>query len=114
MNPRQNPEEELSAHGRETITIEQGGVDEVGVIPWTLMVPRRLARRVGLTRKWATLIVVLAGLFTTSSTITVLVVSLETIATDLNSTVSILNWSITGPMLAFGVVGPAYGKIGAL
>lgn len=114
MNPRPNPEEELVAHGRETITIEQGGVDEVGVIPWTLMVPRRIARRVGLTRKWATLIVVLAGLFTTSSTITVLVVSLETIAKDLNSTVSILNWSITGPMLAFGVVGPAYGKIGDL
>jgi len=43
-----------------------------------------------------------------------LVVSLETIATDLNSSVSVLNWSITGPMLAFGVVGPAYGKIGDL
>lgn len=114
MNPRSNPSEELSSHGRETIAIEQGGVDEVSVIPWTLMIPRRIARKVGLTRKWATLIVILAGLFTTSSTITVLVVSLETIAKDLNSSVSVLNWSITGPMLAFGVVGPAYGKIGDL
>jgi MFS family permease len=78
------------------------------------MIPRRLARKVGLSRKWATLFVVLAGLFTTSSTITVLVVSLETISRDLNSTVTTLNWSITGPMLAFGVVGPAYGKIGDL
>lgn len=108
---RQHP---LESHGRETITLEQVGVDEVSVVPWTLMIPRRIARKVGLTRKWATLIVVLAGLFTTSSTITVLVVSLETIAKDLNTTVTVLNWSITGPMLAFGVVGPAYGKIGDL
>ena len=114
MNPSKPPTEELSATGRDSITFEQGGVDEVGIIPWTLMVPRRMARKVGLTRKWATLIVVLAGLFTTSSTITVLVVSLETISKDLNSSVSVLNWSITGPMLAFGVVGPAYGKIGDL
>ena len=114
MNPKKRHQEELAPHGRSTITVEQAGVDEISVIPWTQMIPRRLARKVGLTRKWATFIVVLAGLFTTSSTITVLVVSLETIAKDLNSSVSVLNWSITGPMLAFGVVGPAYGKMGDL
>lgn len=114
MNPQKRDQEELTPHGRSTITVEQAGVDEISVVPWTQMIPRRIARKVGLTRKWATLIVVLAGLFTTSSTITVLVVSLETIARDLNSSVSVLNWSITGPMLAFGVVGPAYGKIGDL
>ena len=114
MNSRDDKNEELAPHGKATITFEQGGVDEVAVVPWTQMIPRRLARKVGLTKKWATLFVVLAGLFTTSVTITILVVSLETIATDLNSSVSVLNWSITGPMLAFGVVGPAYGKIGDL
>ena len=114
MNPRHNEEEELVPHGRETIAIEQAGVDEISVVPWTMMFPRRVARKIGLTRKWATLFVVLAGLFTTSSTITVLVVSLQTIANDLDSSVNVLNWSITGPMLAFGVVGPAYGKIGDL
>lgn len=111
--PKRN-QEILTPHGRETITIEQAGVDEISVVPWTQMIPRRIARKVGITRKWATLFVVLGGLFTTSSTITILVVSLETISRDLNSTVSVLNWSITGPMLAFGVVGPAYGKIGDL
>ena len=114
MNSRNDKNEELAPHGKATITFEQGGVDEVSVVPWTLMIPRKIARKVGLTKKWATLFVVLAGLFTTSATITILVVSLETIATDLNSSVSVLNWSITGPMLAFGVVGPAYGKIGDL
>ena len=114
MNPRPNPDEELTHHGRDTIAIEQAGVDEVSIVPWTVMFPRKVARKIGLTRKWATLLVILAGLFTTSSTITVLVVSLQTIANDLNSSVNTLNWSITGPMLAFGVVGPAYGKIGDL
>ena len=114
MKPPKRDQEVLTPHGRETITLEQAGVDEISVVPWTQMIPRRIARKVGLTRKWATLFVVLGGLFTTSSTITILVVSLETISRDLNSTVSVLNWSITGPMLAFGVVGPAYGKIGDL
>jgi len=115
MNPRPHEEqEELRPHGRESVAVEFGGVDEVSILAWTAMIPRRMARRMGITRKWATLIVVLAGLFTTSSTITVLVVSLETISRDLGSSVTTLNWSITGPMLAFGVVGPAYGKIGDL
>lgn len=114
MNPSKRDEEILTPHGRDSITLEQAGVDEVSVVPWTQMIPRRIARKVGLTRKWATLFVVLGGLFTTSSTITILVVSLETISKDLGSSVSVLNWSITGPMLAFGVVGPAYGKIGDL
>ena len=114
MSPRPNNEELAPRQGRASIAVEQGGVDEISVVPWTLMVPRSIARRVGLTRRWATLIVVLTGLFTTSSTITVLVVSLQTIANDLDSSVTVLNWSITGPMLAFGVVGPAYGKLGDL
>lgn len=114
MNPPSHENEELAPHGRDTIAIEQGGVDEVSIVPWTMMFPRKVARKMGITRKWATLFVVLAGLMATSSTITVLVVSLQTIATDLGSSVTVLNWSITGPMLAFGVVGPAYGKIGDL
>ncbi|MFM9133435.1 MAG: hypothetical protein ACKORY_12165, partial [Actinomycetota bacterium] len=122
MNPPDNRQEELAPHGRESVAVEYAGVDEVSVLAWTGLIRRggaktaakRVARRIGLTRKWATLLVVLGGLFTTSSTITVLVVSLESIAKDLGSTATVLNWSITGPMLAFGVVGPAYGKIGDL
>lgn len=94
------------------------GVDEVGVLPWQVIrgkrLVRKVARRIGLNRAWATLIVVLAGLFAVSATITVLVVSLDTIATDLNTETSTINWALTGPMLAFGVVGPAFGKAGDL
>ena len=58
--------------------------------------------------------IVLGGLFTVSFTITLLVVSLKEIAADLGSTSGMLTWAITGPMLAFAVVGPAFGKAGDL
>jgi MFS family permease len=98
---------------------EQGpGVDEVGVLPWQAVrgkrFVRKVAKRIGLNRAWATLIVVLSGLFAVSATITILVVSLDTVANDLNSDTSTINWALTGPMLAFGVVGPAFGKAGDL
>ncbi|NBP50446.1 MAG: MFS transporter, partial [Actinobacteria bacterium] len=66
-------------------------------------VPRRL-----------TLAVLLAGAFTVSFTITLLVVSLPRVAADLGSTVSVMSWTIIAPMLSFGVVGPAFGKAGDL
>lgn len=75
---------------------------------------RQLQSRVGIEPKWAVLWVVLSGLFTTGFTITVLVVSLEHIAERMGSSVSVLTWAITAPMLAFGVVGPAFGKAGDL
>ncbi len=62
----------------------------------------------------AVLWVVLSGLFTVSVAITVLSNSLDGIAGDLHSTRAAVLWTITGPMLAFGVVGPAFGKLGDL
>lgn len=94
--------------------IDSGGVDEVSVIPWSNLLGRRVAKRVGISRRGATLLVLLASVFTVSCTVTLLVVSLKTVADDLNSSVSVLSWTITGPLLAFGVVGPAFGKAGDL
>ena len=87
---------------------------EVEVAPWPILLRRRLAQKVGIPHRWAVLWVVLGGLFTTGFTITLLVVSLEGIAEELDTSVSVLTWAITGPMLAFGVVGPAFGKAGDL
>ncbi|CAB4598206.1 unannotated protein [freshwater metagenome] len=106
--------EPLHAPNRRTLSFDPAGVDELGVVPWPILLRRRLAARIGIDRRWAVLWVVLGGLFTVSFTITILVVSLQDIATDLDSSVGALNWAITGPMLAFGVVGPAFGKAGDL
>lgn len=65
-------------------------------------------------RRWVILWVLLAGIFSTGFSITLLVVSLARIADELDSSVATLTWVITAPMLAFGVVGPAFGKAGDL
>jgi EmrB/QacA subfamily drug resistance transporter len=55
---------------------------------------------------------VLFGLFTVGFTITILAVSVPRIAEELNTTQGTLTWIVTGPLLAFGVVGPTVGKLG--
>ena len=100
------------------LPVEGGGVDEVAVVPWPLLVRvhQRLKRlAAGPTQPagpWSVLVVALVGLFTVSVTITLLAVSLVDIAGDLGSDETTLSWVITGPMLAFGIVGPAFGKAG--
>lgn len=89
------------------------GVTEPHVPP-----PDRLWRRVasGSTSRHPTVVLATAlfGLFTVGFTITILAVSLNRIAGDLDSSKTTLTWVITGPMLAFGIVGPAAGKAGDL
>src|SRR4051812_46702882 len=99
------------------LPVEAAGVDEVSVVPWPLLLRvRHRVRRLGAsgpaTNPWSVLIVALVGLFTVSVTITLLAVSLVDIAKDVGSDETTLSWVITGPMLAFGVVGPAFGKAG--
>jgi len=111
VNPRH---ENVHTTEHPTVAVDSAGVDELGVLPWPIVLRRRLHARVGIDYRWAVLWVVLSGLFTVGFTITLLVVQLESIAAELGTTVSVLNWAITGPMLAFGVVGPAFGKAGDL
>lgn len=106
--------DDVRSRAERTVPVDSAGVDELGVLPWPILLRRRLADRVGIDRRWAVMWVVLGGLFTVGFTITVLVVSLERIAGELHSSTTVLTWAITAPMLAFGVVGPAFGKAGDL
>jgi MFS family permease len=99
---------------RRTLNVDSAGVDEIGVVPWPILLRRWIGERVPIERHWAVLVVVLSALFTVGFTITILVVSLGSIAEEFDSSISVVSWSITGPMLAFGVVGPAFGKAGDL
>jgi MFS family permease len=111
VNPRR---ENVHTRQNRIVPVDAAGVDELGVIPWPILLRRRLHARVGIDYRWAVLWIVLSGLFTVGFTITLLVVQLDTIAAELDTSVSVLSWAITGPMLAFGVVGPAFGKAGDL
>lgn len=90
------------------------GVDEVGIVPLRERMRSALVERAGVSRRRATMSVLLGGAFTVSFTITLLVVVLDTVASDLGSTVGVVSWSITAPMLVFAVVGPAFGALGDL
>jgi len=96
------------------LTVEGPGVEEIAVLPWPAMFRHRIVRRVESSDRyqWWVLWTVLAGLFSVGFTITILAVSLPRIATDLHSDTTTLTWVITGPLLAFGVVGPLLGKAG--
>jgi len=64
-------------------------------------------------RRWL-LWTCLAGGFATTFTITILGVSLKSIALDLESQVSTIAWVMTAPMLAQAVSAPLLGKLGDL
>src|SRR3954469_11693248 len=103
-------------HAYADVSLDAPGTEEVQVVPWALLLRQRVAARVeGSSRyPWLVLGTVLLGLFSVGFTITILAVSLSTIAADVGSTKTTLTWVITGPLLAFGIVGPAFGKAGDL
>ncbi len=98
------------------LSIDAPGADEVAVVPWPLMLRERVHARVASSPKypWLVLTVALFGLFSVGFTITILSVSIPRIADELNSDTSTVTWVVTGPLLAFAVVGPAMGKLGDL
>lgn len=62
----------------------------------------------------AILVTLLLGLFTVNVTVTILAVSIPRISGDLDASQSTLTWVVSGPILAFGIIGPAVGKLGDL
>lgn len=60
------------------------------------------------------LVTLLLGLFTVNVTVTILAVSIPRISADLGASQSTLTWVVSGPILAFGIIGPAVGKLGDL
>lgn len=88
--------------------------DERAVVAWPQLFRERIERRA---RKhgrfqWWILWTALGGLFATNVTFTIFAVALPRLARELDTTVNAMTWTITGPLLAFGVVAPALGRAG--
>ncbi len=96
------------------MNVDAPGVEEVAVVAWPLLFRARAASRIEASDRyrWWVLWTALSGLFAVGLTVTILGVSLERISHDLHSTVPTVTWVVTGPLLAFGVVGPLFGKLG--
>lgn len=99
--------------GEERLLSEAPGATETVVVPWPMLLRRRVVRRVEASDRyrWWVLATCLTGLFAVGITITILTISLPRLARDLHSDTSTMTWVITGPLLAFGVIGPLVGKV---
>jgi EmrB/QacA subfamily drug resistance transporter len=90
------------------------GGEEVPAVAWPLLWRQRLGERIASSErsKWIVLVTVLSGLFATGFTFTIFAVSLGKVATDLHSSVTTLQWVISGPMLVYAFGMPLLGKFG--
>jgi EmrB/QacA subfamily drug resistance transporter len=107
-------EERHPDRDRADLSVEAPGARETGSVPWPLLLQQRMSAHVRDSERyrWIVLATALFGLLTVTFTITILAVSIPTIAEDLDTSQSSLTWLITGPLLVFAVVGPAVGKLG--
>jgi EmrB/QacA subfamily drug resistance transporter len=98
------------------LAVDAPGADEVAVVPWPLLWRQRAQQRATSSERypWVVLVASLFGLFAVGFTITVLSISIVDIAADLGSTTDVLTWVITGPILAYAVIGPVAGKLADL
>ena len=81
---------------------------------WVLLLRARVqARAEGSSRyQWWVLWSLLAGLFALNFTFTVFIVALPTVATQFHTSVTVLTWTMVGPLLAYGLAAPLLGKTG--
>jgi MFS family permease len=61
---------------------------------------------------WWVLVALLGGLFSLNFTFTVFIVALPTVATQFHTSVTVLTWTMVGPLLAYGLAAPILGKTG--
>jgi MFS family permease len=90
---------------------------EASVDPrWPALLRQRVAQRAERSPRyrWWSLTALLAGLLSLNITFTVFVVALPTVREDFHTNFSVLTWASTGPLLAFGIAAPFFGKAGDL
>jgi MFS family permease len=90
------------------------GTEAGSDLNWMLLLRRRVqARAEGSSRyEWWVLCSLLAGLFALNFTFTVFIVALPTVATQFHTSVTVLTWTMVGPLLAYGLAAPILGKTG--
>lgn len=109
-----DPSEHRSPDPSERLRVGGVGSTPVTSVPWPLLFRRRVVDRLEESPRfgWFVLVVALTGMFSVGFTITILGVAIKDIATDFDSTETTVSWVITGPILAFALVGPALGRAG--
>jgi MFS family permease len=105
LNPRTDPAS--AAFG--TLGSEAGSD-----LNWLALLRQRVQDRAATSPRyqWWVLWTLLAGLFALNFTFTVFIVALPTVATQFHTSVTVLTWTMVGPLLAYGLAAPLLGKTG--
>ena len=85
-------------------------------LPWHVLLRRRVGDRAAKSPRyqWWVLGALMAGLLALNFTFTVFNVVLVQVAHQFHTTRGVLTWTLTGPLLAFGLAAPLSGRLGDL
>jgi MFS family permease len=83
-------------------------------LSWFMLLRRRVQEHAIASPRypWWVLWALLVGLFSLNFTFTVFIVALPTVATQFHTSVTVLTWTMVGPLLAYGLAAPILGKTG--
>jgi MFS family permease len=81
---------------------------------WIRLLRHRVQKRAaGSSRhEWWVMWSLLAGLLALNFTFTVFNLTLTTVAGQFHTSITVLTWTLTGPLLAYGIAAPVFGRIG--
>lgn len=88
--------------------------DDRTIVAWPTLFRERIERRARRHGRfqWWVLWTALGGLFSVNVFFTIFAVALPRLARELDTSINVVTWTITAPLLAFGVVAPALGRAG--
>ncbi len=79
---------------------------------WFVLLHRRVGERAVKSARyqWWVLCALLSGLLALNFTFTAFNIALQPVAKQFNTSVDVLTWTMTGPLLAFGLAAPIFGR----
>jgi MFS family permease len=110
-----DPDELLDARADPAASVfGTSGSEASSDLNWFRLVTYHVQRRAEASgrRQWLVLWALLSGLFALNFTFTVFIVALPRVATELHSSITVLTWTMIGPLLAYGLAAPLFGKVG--
>ena len=112
---RDDPDELLSAAGDPGAgEFGASGSEAAADLNWFAMLRTKAQTRATSSDRypWWVLSSLLAGLLALNITFTVFIVALPKVASEFNTSITVLTWTMTGPLLAYGLAAPLLGKAG--
>ena len=90
------------------------GSEAASDLNWFALVTTRVQERAVASGRyrWWVLSALLAGLLALNFTFTVFIVALPRVAHEFGTSITVLTWTMIGPLLAYGLAAPLFGKVG--